>query len=75
MYKDISKSRFKAKTLKILRAVETTGRPVFVTVRGVRTWEIRRVSKKLSDMKHQLQGSVLYFDDPTGPVGEKWAAD
>lgn len=72
MSNEISKSEFKAKALEILRAVEATGEPVYVTDRGVPTVEVRRFRKKLRDAKKLLQGSVLSFKDPTEPTGEKW---
>lgn len=75
----VSKMRFKDRVLEYLRAVEETGEPVVVTVRGCPTIEIRRhptakVGKE--DPLAALRGSVLRFDDPTAPAvgGSEWEA-
>ncbi len=72
MNNEISKSEFKAKALEILRAVEDTGEPVFITDRGVPIVEVRRYSKQLRAAKKLLQGSVMSFQGPTEPTDEDW---
>ena len=72
MSNEVSKSEFKAKALEILRTVEATGEPVYVTDRGVPTVEVRRYRKQIRDAKKILQDSVVSFQNPTEPTGENW---
>jgi len=68
----ISKSKFNAKTLEVLRSVEMTGQSVLITERGIPTVEIRPYQGKLRDAKEMLRGSVLAFDYPYEKTGEQW---
>jgi prevent-host-death family protein len=72
MSNEVSKSEFKARALEILRAVEATGEPVYVTDRGVPTVEVRRYRKRGRDPKKTLQDSVVSFKNPTQPTDEPW---
>jgi len=70
----LSKSEFKAKALEIFRMVENTGESVLVTDRGVPTIEVRRYTEQLRSPKEILYGSVMAFEVPLKPTGEKWEA-
>jgi len=74
MKSEISKSEFKAKALEVLRAVEDTGQPVLITDRGVPTVEVRPYRGQQRDAKQILKGSVLAFEKPEEPTGERWEA-
>ena len=71
----VSKSRFKARALEYLRAVEQQGVTLIVTDRGRPAVTIRPY---VDDPEAQLQmfrGSVLRYDDPLEPVGDDdWEA-
>jgi len=70
----ISKSRFKAQALEILRRVETTGEPVIVTDNGTPRLIVGKYVEKVPDVRGRLKGSVLRYDDPFAPVGDgDWA--
>ena len=71
MKTEISKSAFKAQALEIMRGVEQTGEEVVITSHGKPTLVIKPYKDDTAKSPlEQLQGSVLAFDDPTGPVGE-----
>jgi prevent-host-death family protein len=70
--RQVSKSRFKAQALELLRQVEASGEPLVVTDHGRPTLEVRpyRPARPAADPLEELRGSVLRFDDPFAPVGE-----
>jgi hypothetical protein len=70
MANHISKSQFKAKALEFFRRVETTGVPLVVTDNGQPTLEIRRYLPPDRNPLAKLRGTVLYFHQPTDPVGD-----
>jgi prevent-host-death family protein len=70
----ISKSRFKAKALELLREVESTGGELIVTDRGrpvVRVVPYRAEPERLLS---ELRESVVRYDDPEEPAGAGWEA-
>lgn len=67
----ISKSRFKAQALEIFRRVEMTGEPVIVTDRGTPSLIVRKYLGNAVNVRDQLKGSVLRYDDPLEPVGDE----
>ncbi len=71
MTSSVSKSQFKAKALEFFRQVEATGKPIVITDNGRPTLEIRRYQQPIRDPLDMLRGSVLRYDDPTGPVAEE----
>lgn len=71
----VSKSKFKAHALEILRRIEVTGESVIVTDHGTPTVIVSKYSGKASDARDKLKGSVLRYDAPFDPVDEDaWAA-
>jgi len=55
--------------------VETTGESLVITDNGQPKLEIRRYQPPNQNPLDKLRGSVLYFHDPTEPVGaEDWDA-
>lgn len=71
----VSKSRFKAKALEVLRQVEATGEVVIVTDNGRPTVEVRRYKADKRSPMERLRGSVIEFTDPFEPVGDNdWEA-
>ena len=55
----ISKSKFKAKALEIMREVEKAGSPVIITDHGKPSLELRSYSEKEIDPLERLKGSVV----------------
>jgi hypothetical protein len=75
MTTQISKSRFKAKALELFRRVETTGLPLVITDNGQPTLEVRRYQPSKQNPLDKLRGTVLYYHNPTDPVGDQdWDA-
>ncbi len=73
MNTEISKSKFKAHALEILRQVEKTGEPVIVTDHGTPSLIIRKYEAHISNVRDMLKGSILRYDSPFEPVGvEDW---
>jgi hypothetical protein len=71
----ISKSQFKAKALELFRRVETTGLPLVITDNGQPKLEVRRYQPPKQNPLDKLRGTVLYYHNPTDPVGdEDWDA-
>lgn len=69
----VSKSRFKAKALHYFREVERTGEDLVITDHGTPVLKLTRYVTDPEDGLRQLRGSVLYYEDPTEPVGvEDW---
>lgn len=75
MKKQVSKTVFKSKALKLLRQVEVSGEPIVVTDHGIPTVEIRRYQPNDNAPLDVLRGSVVSYDGPTLPVGvDSWEA-
>lgn len=71
----ISKSKFKAQALEILRRVESTGEPITITDHGKPTLTVRRYEPVTPTPLERLKGSVIRYDDPFEPVDdESWEA-
>lgn len=71
----VSKSQFKARALEILRAVERSGEPVTITDHGKPTITVRRYEPATPTPFERLKGSVVRYEDPFEPVGDKdWEA-
>ena len=66
----ISKSQFKAKALELFRQIESSGESVIVTDNGRPSIEVRPFRTALPTVFEQLRGTVLFYHDPTLPVGE-----
>ena len=73
----VSKSHFKPKALEYLRKVEKEKRPLTITHGGKPVVKIIPYKEENQDEKllKQIRGSLLYYKDPTKPVGlEDWEA-
>lgn len=73
MHQVISKAQFKAQALEYLRNVEKQKQPLIITHGGKPVVKI--VPYKQIQALESLRGSVIYYKDPTKPVGEEdWEA-
>lgn len=66
----VTKTEFKARALEYFRQVESTGKRVVITDRGQPTIEIRRYRNDHRSPLEVLEGSVVEYKDPTGPVAD-----
>lgn len=71
METQVTKSKFKAKALELLRKIERTGKPVVVTDHGKPAIEVKPYRGRGRDPLVRLKGSVLSFRAPTQPVAEE----
>lgn len=67
----ISKTKFKAHALEVLRDIEKTGKPLIITDRGKPTLEIRKLRQREISPLEVLKGSVVKFEGPTMPVADE----
>lgn len=75
MNSKVSKAQFKAKALELFRHVEATGEFLVVTDHGRPTLEIRPYRSSARSPLEILNGSVIKYVDPVGPVSlEDWDA-
>ena len=76
MLQTVSKSQFKAKALEYLREVEKKKKTLIITHGGKPVVEIVPYKeKKDEDILKSLRGSLIFYKDPTEPVGvEDWEA-
>jgi prevent-host-death family protein len=73
--RSISKSQFKAKALEYFRAVETQRKPLVITDRGKPVLKIVPYTDSSEDLLKEFRGTVVKYDDPTGPIGDSdWEA-
>ncbi len=72
MVMKVSKSRFKAHALELLRWVEATGEPLILTHRGRPVLEVRPY--RAEDPRGRLLGTLLRYEAPTEPAEEAWEA-
>ena len=71
---EISKSKFKPKSLEYFRQVQETGKPITITDHGKPVLKIIPYTPPEEALK-ALRGSVIRFDDPLEPVGlDDWEA-
>ncbi|TYR34933.1 type II toxin-antitoxin system prevent-host-death family antitoxin [Mesorhizobium microcysteis] len=68
----VSKSRFKAKALELMRQVEASGEPIVITDHGKPALELKPIgAKPARDPLERLRGSLLFYDRPFDPVDEE----
>lgn len=75
MQQTVSKSQFKAQALEYLREVEKQKQPLIITHAGKPVAKVvpYKEEAKTEDILHSLRGSLVYYKDPTEPVGlEDW---
>jgi len=65
----ISKTKFKAHALEVLREIEQSGEPIIITDRGKPTVEIKKLRQRNDEPLDMLKGSVIKFDGATEPIG------
>ena len=73
----VSKSKFKAKALEFLRAVETGKQPLIITHAGKPVAKIvsYKEGDEAKDPVESLRGTLVFYKDPDEPVGlEDWEA-
>ena len=68
MKSEISKSRFKARTLEFFREIEATGTSVIITDHGKPALEVRRFRDRTP--LETLKGSVIRYEEATRPVAD-----
>ncbi|MFL9901081.1 type II toxin-antitoxin system Phd/YefM family antitoxin [Paraburkholderia fungorum] len=68
--KHVSKSEFEANVLDFLQQVEASGERVIVTNRGKPVLEVRPYRGIERKPLEVLRGSVMHYENPTGPVAE-----
>lgn len=66
----VSKSRFKAQALEILRQVERTGEPVIITDHGRPVVVLRKYAKREPAAQASLAGSILHYEAPFEPLDD-----
>ena len=73
MQQVVSKAQFKAQALEYLREVENKKQPLIITHAGRPV--VKVIPYKKTGLLESLRGSVIYYKDPTEPVGEEdWEA-
>lgn len=69
---EVSKSKFKPKSLEYFRQVQNTGEPIIITDHGKPVLKIVPYSNaKDEEILKSLRGSVLSYEEPLEPVGEE----
>ena len=66
----ISKSKFKAHALEVLRNIEQSGESRIITDHGKPTLEVRKLREQNTDPLTRLKSSVIKYDSATEPVGD-----
>ena len=71
----VSKSQFKAKALEYFRIIQATGQPILISHDDKPVIKISPYNQNAEVDLQALFGSLIKYDDPTGPVGlEDWEA-
>jgi antitoxin (DNA-binding transcriptional repressor) of toxin-antitoxin stability system len=73
----ISKSKLKSQMLEIFRDLEKGGGEVVVTDRGRPVLRITpfREQRSVADIFADVQGSLVFHEDPDAPVEAEWELD
>lgn len=73
MQTTVSKSQFKPQALEYLRLVERTKKPLVITHAGKPVVQVIPYSEDPKKKLEALRGSVIYYKNPTEPVGlDEW---
>lgn len=72
MYKLMSKSEFKPKSLEYLRKVEKSKVPLILTHNGKPVVKITAYNESDQTILQELHGSVASYEKPTEPVDVDW---
>ena len=65
----ISKTKFKAHALEVLREIEQSGKSKIITDHGKPTIEIKKLRKRKESPLEVLKGTVLKYEAFDEPVG------
>ena len=68
----VKASEFKAKCLKIMDEVATTGEPVVVTKHGVPVAQLVAAVQKPEALFGSLEGSITILGDIVAPIDAAW---
>ena len=68
-------SEFKAKCLKIMDEVASTGEPVLITKNGVPVAELVSARRKPTAIFGSMKGLVTYMGDIISPIDVAWEAE
>ena len=71
----IKASEFKAKCLKIMDEVASTGEPVVITKHGVPVAQLVPAVRKPETLFGAMKGSVTYMGDIISPIDVEWEAE
>ncbi|MES9854501.1 MAG: hypothetical protein ABW170_22020 [Candidatus Thiodiazotropha sp. L084R] len=66
----ISKTKFKAHALEVLRDIEQSGQSRIITDRGRPTLEIRKLRQQKTSPLELLKGTVIKYEAATSPVAD-----
>ncbi|MBA3580488.1 MAG: type II toxin-antitoxin system Phd/YefM family antitoxin [Gemmatimonadaceae bacterium] len=66
---------FKTKCLELMDNVRDRRAEITITKRGVPVCKIVPLDQTPEPVFGSMAGTVLYYNDPTEPTGEKWEAD
>jgi len=72
MSRTVTKSRFKPHALEYFRKIQETGEEIIITDHGKPVLKVVPYAERPTDALKSLRGSVLKYDDPMKPTGEKW---
>jgi prevent-host-death family protein len=72
MSRVVTKSQFKPHALEYFRQIEQTGEEVVITSHGKPVLKVVPYTERPADALKALRGSVVKYDAPTRPTGEKW---
>ncbi len=72
MTQKVSKSQFKPHALEYFRKIQETGQELIITDRGKPVLKISAYVKNATLLLKSLRKTVVRFDDPLEPTGEKW---
>lgn len=71
----IKASEFKAKCLKIMDEVASTGKTVVITKHGVPITELIPAKRRPDTLFGAMKGSVIDMGDVISPIDEEWEAE
>ena len=67
---EISKSKFKAKALEIMKNIEETGEEVVITSYGKKMLLIKRYTDESVNPLLSLKDTIISFNEPFPPIDE-----
>lgn len=67
--------KFKAECLRVMDAVQATGKEVVITKRRVPIVRLTPIKKEKNSLFGAMRGTIHIKGDLIAPIGEKWDAD